>query len=108
MCLANVFCHQFVIALSFIACIMGLWLLRNSQQQTDEDEGTEAVLLRMSFTYWLVYCIAFTCEKILISSEWEGLTMTLKITTALAYFLTFSCILSLPLYKFAVHKVEID
>lgn len=108
MCLANVFCHQFFIALSFIACIMGLWLLRNIPQETDESEETEVVLLRMSFTYWLVYCIAFTCEQFLTSSQWEGLIMTLKITTALAYFLTFSCILSLPLYKLAVHKVEID
>jgi hypothetical protein len=32
--------------------------------------------------------------------------MTLKITTALSYFLTFSCILSLPLHRFAVHHVE--
>jgi hypothetical protein len=30
----------------------------------------------------------------------------LRITTALSYFLTFSCVLSLPLHKFAVHKIE--
>lgn len=104
MCLTNLFCHEFVVAISFVACIVGLLLLRDKQGQ-DEAEATEKVLLRMSFTYWLVYCIAFGIQKIVLPT-WEGLIMTLKITTALSYFLTFSCILSLPLHKFAVHEVE--
>ncbi|MFM2063623.1 MAG: hypothetical protein RLZZ507_3294 [Cyanobacteriota bacterium] len=105
MCLINLFCHEFVVAVSFVACIAGLWLLRENKKQKDEAQATEEVLLRMSFAYWLVYCIAFGIEKMVLPN-WESLTMTLKITTALSYFLTFSCILSLPLYKFAVHEIE--
>ncbi|BAY88734.1 MULTISPECIES: hypothetical protein [unclassified Tolypothrix] len=101
----NIFCHEFVVAVSFVACIVGLFLLGDGKQQKDEMEETEQILLRMSFSYWLVYCIAFGVEKVMVPS-WEPMLMTLKITTALSYFLTFSCILSLPLHRFAVHQVE--
>ncbi|MBN4000978.1 hypothetical protein [Nostoc sp. LPT] len=101
----NIFCHEFVVAVSFVACIIGLLLLWNSKEQTNDMEETEQILFRMSFSYWLVYCVAFGIEKIVLP-DWESLVMTLKITTALSYFLTFSCIVSLPLHKFAVHRVE--
>ncbi len=101
----NIFCHESVVAVSFVACIIGLVLLWNSKQQTTEMEETERILFRMSFSYWLVYCVAFGIEKMVLP-DWESVLMTLKITTALSYFLTFSCILSLPLHKFAVHRVE--
>lgn len=101
----NILCHEFVVAVSFVACIVGLFLLWDGKQQKDEREETEQILFRMSFTYWLVYCVAFGLEKILLPS-WEPIVMSLKITTALSYFLTFSCILSLPLHRFAVHQVE--
>ncbi|MBW4614701.1 MAG: hypothetical protein KME21_15770 [Desmonostoc vinosum HA7617-LM4] len=101
----NFFCHEFVVAVSFVACIVGLVILWDGKQQEDEFEETEKILLRMSFSYWLVYCVAFAIEKVVLP-EWENILVTLKITTALSYFLTFSCILSLPLHKFAVHRVE--
>jgi uncharacterized membrane protein len=101
----NIFCHEFVVAVSFVACIAGLLLLWDCKPQNNELEETEQILLRMSFSYWLVYCSAFGIEKIMLPN-WEPMLMTLKITTALSYFLTFSCILSLPLNRFAVHQVE--
>ncbi|MEH1852859.1 hypothetical protein [Nostoc sp.] len=101
----NIFCHEFVVAVSFVACIIGLLLLWDGQQQTNDVEETERILFRMSFSYWLVYCVAFGLEKMVLPN-WESVLMTLKITTALSYFLTFSCIVSLPLHKFAVHRVE--
>ncbi|MEH2057260.1 MAG: hypothetical protein V7K97_14090 [Nostoc sp.] len=101
----NIFCHEFVVAVSFVACIIGLVLLWDGKQETNDVEETERILFRMSFSYWLVYCVAFGIEKIVLPG-WESVLMTLKITTALSYFLTFSCIVSLPLHKFAVHQVE--
>ncbi len=101
----NIFCHESVVAVSSVACIIGLVLLWDSKQQTNDVEETERILFRMSFSYWLVYCAAFGIEKMVLPN-WESVLMTLKITTALSYFLTFSCILSLPLHKFAVHRVE--
>jgi hypothetical protein len=101
----NLFCHEFVVAVSCVACIIGLLMLWDKKQQKNDIEETEETLLRMSFAYWLVYCVGFGMEKIVLPN-WEALTMTVKITTALSYFLTFSCILSLPLHKFAVHEVE--
>jgi uncharacterized membrane protein len=101
----NIFCHEFVVAVSFVACILGLALLWDGKRYKSDIQQTEQILFRMSFSYWLVYCIAFGIEKIVLP-EWESLLMTLRITTALSYFLTFSCIVSLPLHKFAVHRVE--
>lgn len=101
----NLFCHEFVVAISSIACIVGLWLLKDDNQAIDDFQATEESLLRMSFAYWLVYCIAFGIEKVFLF-DGEAVMITLRITTALSYFLTFSCILSLPLHKFAVHKIE--
>ncbi len=101
----NLFCHGFVVAVSFIACIAGLVLLWGSEQQKDDVEETERILLRMSFSYWLVYCIAFGIDQIALP-DWEAIQMTLRITTALSYFLTFSCILSLPLHRFAARQIE--
>jgi len=101
----NLFCHEFVVAVSSVACVVGLFLLNHQEAQRNDFEETEETLLKMSFSYWLVYCAAFGVEKIVVPN-WEALSMSLKITTTLSYFLTFSCILSLPLYKFAVHHIE--
>ncbi|MBF2009327.1 hypothetical protein ACF3DV_24945 [Chlorogloeopsis fritschii PCC 9212] len=103
--LMSFLCHDVVVAVSFVACILGLALLWDNKQQNDEAEVTERILFRMSFAYWLVYCIAFGIEKIVLP-HWEAIHMTLRITTALSYFLTFSCIISLPLHKFAVRHVQ--
>lgn len=103
--LLNLLRHEFLVAISFVACIFGLMLLRDSKSQKDDIEETELILFRMSFTYWLVYCVAFGIDKIALP-EWETIQMSLKITIALSYFLTFSCILSLPLHRFAVRQIE--
>ena len=55
----------------------------------DDFQETEQSLLTMSFAYWLVYCIAFGMEKVFLFN-WEAVIITLRITTALSYFLTFS------------------
>jgi hypothetical protein len=105
MCLSNLLCHEFVVVLSSLACVAGLAILWKGGPLENEAAETERILFRMSFTYWLVYCIAFGIQK-LVLPDWENVTTTLKITTALSYFLTFSCIVSLPLHKFAVHEIE--
>jgi hypothetical protein len=102
----NIFCHGFVVAVSSVACVLGIVLLwYPSSKQVTELQEAEETLLRMSFSYWLVYCIAFGIEQVVLP-DWESLTLTLRITATLSYFLTFSCILSLPLHKFAIHHIE--
>jgi hypothetical protein len=113
MCWTNVICHDIFVAISSIACLAGLTLLWNRKPSDNEAEETERILFIMSFTYWLVYCMAFGFQKLIIP-DWENaifqtshfVNTTLKLTTALSYLLTFSCILCLPLHKLAVHKVE--
>ncbi|MBP5976082.1 hypothetical protein HW132_25940 [Brasilonema sp. CT11] len=101
----NLLCHDSFVLLSFIACIAGLLLLWERKPENDEVEETEKILFRMSFSYWLVYCVAFAIQKIVLP-DWETVVMSLRITTALSYFLTFSCIVSLPLHKFAMRRVQ--
>jgi hypothetical protein len=101
----NIFCHGFVVVVSSVACMLGILLLWDSPPELDDIEETETALLKMSFSYWLVYCVAFGIEKISLP-DWESLILTLRITATLSYLLTFSCILSLPLHKFAVHHIE--
>jgi hypothetical protein len=102
----NIIWHDFLVFLSSIACIAGLILLSDTKQnQVSELEETEQILFRMSFTYWLVYCIAVGIQKIVLP-EWEVLLLSLKITAALSYFLTFACVVCLPLHRFSVRQVE--
>ncbi|AFY56976.1 hypothetical protein Riv7116_4557 [Rivularia sp. PCC 7116] len=102
---ANFICHDFFVMLSFLACITGLILLSAKEQFETEMQQTEKILFRMSFSYWLVYCVAFGIEKIFLPKG-EAVIMSLRMTTALSYFLTFSCILCLPLHKFAMRQIQ--
>jgi hypothetical protein len=102
----NIIWHDFLVFLSFIACIAGLVLLSDTKQnQVSELEETEQILFRMCFTYWLVYCVALGIQKIALP-DWEILLLSLKITAALSYFLTFACVVCLPLHRLAVRRVE--
>ena len=98
--------HDYLVLISFAACVAGLLLLSDGKQtQADELEETERTLFSMSFSYWIVYCVAFGIQKICLP-DWEVVLLNLRLTAALAYFLTFACILSLPLHRLAVRQVE--
>jgi sensor domain CHASE-containing protein len=98
--------HIYLMILSVFAAIAGLALLLDKNHPFKDDaEGTERVLLMMSFTYWLVHCLAIGAQR-LILPEWETLMLSVKLTGLLAYLLTFACVLSLPLHKVAVRQME--
>ena len=113
--------HDYLVLISFAACIAGLFLLSNdsqtqgsaggsslaslSQAQADELAETEQALLSMSFSYWMVYCVAAGIQKICLP-EWEIVLLSLRLTAAFSYFLTFACVLCLPLSRFAVRQIE--
>jgi hypothetical protein len=98
--------HDYLVLISFAACIAGLLLLYNGKQtQVDDLEETEHSLFSMSFSYWMVYCVAASIQKLCLP-EWDIVLLSLKLTAAFSYFLTFSCVLSLPLTRLAVRHVE--
>jgi hypothetical protein len=98
--------HNVLVLISFAACVTGLFLLSDGKQtQADELEETEQTLFKMIFTYWIVYCVTFGSQKI-APPDWEILLLSLKLTAALSYFLTFACAVCLPLHRFAVRQVE--
>ena len=99
--------HDYLVMVSFVASIAGLVLLgdnRNSQP-TDDRTLSEEILIKMSFTYWTVYCISVFGLKLHLPED-TWLLLSLKLTAVLSYLLTASSILSLPLQRMAVRQVE--
>ena len=94
--------HDYLVVVSFVASIAGLILLGDSRNSGGADDRTlsEEILIKMSFTYWIVYCISVFGLKLHIPEE-SWLLHSLKLTTVLSYLLTASSILSLPLQRMA-------
>ncbi|MEB3338487.1 MAG: hypothetical protein VKJ46_13555 [Leptolyngbyaceae bacterium] len=96
--------YHYLIFFSFLACVAGLCLLISASDTfTHESETTEQMLFKMTFTYWMVYCLAIAIQKIElpIFQIWEVPLMSLKLTAVIAYVLTFTCAVTLPLHRLA-------
>lgn len=99
--------HDYIVIISFVAAIAGLLLLGDNRNSEAADNRTlsEEILIKMSFTYWIVYCISVFALKLHLPQD-NWLWHSLKLTTVLSYLLTASSILSLPLQRMAVRRVE--
>ena len=107
--------HDYIVIISFMAAIAGLFLLGDSGNSGLADDSlrdsfaartlSEEILIKMSFTYWIVYCISVFGLKLHLPEE-SWLLLSLKLTTVLSYLLTASSILSLPLQRMAVRRVQ--
>lgn len=99
--------HDYLVMVSFVAAIAGLLLLGDNRNSEAADDRTlsEEILIKMSFTYWIVYCISVFALKLHLPED-NWLLHSLKLTTVLSYLLTASSILSLPLQRMAVRRVE--
>ena len=99
--------HDNLVIVSFVASIAGLLLLgdKGDSQPADARTLSEEILIKMSFTYSIVYCISVFALKLHLPEE-SWLLHSLKLTTVLSYLLTASSILSLPLQRMAVRQVE--
>ncbi|XHX76898.1 MAG: hypothetical protein RBJ76_21030 [Stenomitos frigidus ULC029] len=98
--------HDYLMTCSFFAAIAGIGLLFNGSQASESDwEITDRVLMLMTFTYWLVYCLAAVSQHFILP-EWEVLLWSVKLTGVLAYLLTAACVLSLPLHRVSIRQSE--
>jgi hypothetical protein len=98
--------HDSLLLLSFAAAIAGIVLLKTDKSPAKDDiEAADQMLILMSFTYWLVYCGAFALQKV-IAPDWETVILSIKLTGVIAYLLTASCILSLPLNRVSIRQPE--
>jgi len=98
--------RDYLVIVSFAACIVGLVLMSEAKAEPGDDLGLgEEILLKMSFTYWIVYCLSVFGMKIPLP-EWLSLLLNLKMTAIFSYLLTGACILCLPLQRMAVQQVE--
>jgi hypothetical protein len=98
--------HDYLVMVSLVASISGLVLLADRNSKPADDRTlSEELLIQMSFTYSIVYCIS-TLGLNLPLPEGSSLLQGLKLTVVLSYLLTASSILSLPLQRMAVRQVE--
>lgn len=98
--------HDYLTVFSFFAAILGIALLFSGSQAYESDwEITDRVLMLMTFTYWLVYCVTAGLQH-LILPQWEVLMWSVKLTGILAYLLTAACVLSLPLHRASIRQPE--
>ena len=105
--------HEYLLILSFFAAIAGLLLLVDTTEADEtEAEVTDRVLLLMTFTYWMVHCLAVAAQKMIspdldaLAPGMEMLTMSIKLTGVISYLLTFTCVLSLPLHRVSIRQTE--
>ena len=97
--------HDYLVIASFFAAVAGIGLLSVDKVTSSDAEATNDMLMLMAFAYWLVYCVTFGLQKI-ICPDWELLITSVRLTSVLAYILTFACVLSLPLHQVATRQTE--
>lgn len=91
---------------SFIASMIGLSLILTGPETPETDhQETEQLLLKFSFAYWMLYCIAVAAQR-LIPLEWEALLLGAKLTAVISYLLTFSCVLTLPIHHLSAFQKQ--
>lgn len=99
--------QDIITLISALACVVGLVvLLAFRQAPADSLEEADQQLMGMVFAYWLVHCLAIG----VIRFHWldsEFLLSSVKVTSALTYFLTWASVFSLPLHRIStVRELE--
>ncbi|MGL5059368.1 MAG: hypothetical protein ACRC62_05245 [Microcoleus sp.] len=102
--------HDYLVMVSCVASVAGLLLLgeptaTDSQIPADERDVSEEILLKMSFTYSIVYSISALGLNFPLPED-SIVLLSLKFSTVLSYLLTAASILSVPLQRMAVRRVE--
>jgi len=70
--------HDYLVFVSAIACIAGLFLILNpNTTQASDLETDERVQLLTIFSYWLVHCVSFGILKLKLP-EWDILLLSLN------------------------------
>nr|MCU0547665.1 hypothetical protein [Oscillatoriaceae cyanobacterium Prado104] len=102
--------HDYLVMVSCVASVAGLLLLgeptaTKSEMPADERALSEEILMKMSFTYSIVYSISALGLNFPLPEE-SIVLLSLKFSTVLSYLLTASSILSLPLQRITVRQIE--
>ena len=102
--------HDYLVMVSCVASIAGLVLLgdrtaTDSPHPADEKALNEEILIKMSFTYSIVYSISALGLNFPLPED-SIVLLSLKFSTVLSYLLTAASILSVPLQRMAVRQVE--
>ena len=90
--------HDYLVILSFVASIAGLFLLGGNRNLQPTDDSlrdsfvdrtlSEQTMIKMSFTYSIVYCISVFGLKLHLPED-SWLLHSLKLTTVFSYLFCF-------------------
>lgn len=102
--------HDYLVMVSCVASIAGLVLLGDSTATDSETPAgeralSEEILIKMSFTYSIVYSISALGLNFPLPED-SIVLLSLKFSTVMSYLLTASSILSLPLQRMTVRHIE--
>jgi hypothetical protein len=102
--------HDYLVMVSCVASVAGLVLLGDStaidsETPADERALSEEILIKMSFTYSIVYSISALGLNFPLPED-SIVLLSLKFSTVMSYLLTASSILSLPLQRMTVRHIE--
>ena len=102
-----------ILILSALTSSGGLWwLCRQAAVEPNPDlseaETTAETLLRMTFAYWVVHCVAHEGERYCDRLALGHWSCSLHILTVLSFVLTFCCLLSLGLQAIEHHQSQIQ
>jgi hypothetical protein len=93
----NLSWHEYLVILSCFTSMGGLIACgRAEDKDPTEAEAMQDTLIRMTFVYWIVYCISSFSDRIDTVMP-QDLACSLRILALLSYVLTFCCVLTLPL-----------
>lgn len=83
---------------SCLASIVGLSVYCQPQSENPtEAEAIQETLVRMTFVYWVVYCVSHWGEKLCGAVE-QPVVCSLHLLAVLSFILTFCCTITLPLH----------
>lgn len=103
--------HDWILLSSVAAGVIGLWLL-SFRYKNDDLDVSELILLRLTFSYWLVYCFTSLTQRFVVPglqpTEWDILALSLRLTAVVSYLLTFACVLTLPFHHLIASRRQVQ
>lgn len=90
--------HDGVLLLSCVTSLVGLcWVCQSPIAEPTEAEAAQETMVRLTFVYWMVYCLAHWASQLCDGSP-HPVACSLRLMTLFAFLLTFCCVFSLPLH----------
>ncbi|MGB8700030.1 MAG: hypothetical protein WCD18_11495 [Thermosynechococcaceae cyanobacterium] len=90
--------HDYLLITSCLTSAVGLTVFCHCPiPEPNAAEATQETLVRMTFIYWMLYCLS-RLGQLWCDSTAQDFVCSLRVLALLSYVLTFCCVVSLPLH----------